>query len=158
MLARISHEELDHLMRGYGYTPHFVEGYDQGMMHELMAATLDRVFDEIRRIKEDARKNGFSQRPLWPMIALRTPKGWTCPKEIDGVMACCGDVPTLERLAAVELLRQHAPELKICVINVVDLMKLQPMAEHPHGLTHATSTGCSRRTNRSSLRFTAIHG
>ena len=84
VLARISHEELDHLMRGYGYTPHFVEGHDPDTMHELMASTLDRIFDEIRRIKDDARKNGFSQRPLWPMIVLRTPKGWTCPKEIDG--------------------------------------------------------------------------
>ena len=84
VLARISHEELDHLLRGYGYTPHFVEGHDPDTMHELMASTLDRVFDEIRRIKEDARRNGFSQRPFWPMIVLRTPKGWTCPKEIDG--------------------------------------------------------------------------
>src|SRR5689334_1591000 len=84
VLARISHEELDHLLRGYGYTPHFVEGHEPDVMHEVMASTLDRIFDEIRRIKEDARSNGFSQRPLWPMIVLRTPKGWTCPKEIDG--------------------------------------------------------------------------
>ena len=84
VLARISHEELDHLLRGYGYTPHFVEGHDPDVMHELMASTLDRILDEIRRIKDDARRNGFSQRPLWPMIVMRTPKGWTCPKEIDG--------------------------------------------------------------------------
>jgi xylulose-5-phosphate/fructose-6-phosphate phosphoketolase len=84
VLARISHEELDHLMRGYGYTPHFVEGHEPDAMHELMASTLDRVLDEIRGIKENARRNGFSERQRWPMIVLRTPKGWTCPKEIDG--------------------------------------------------------------------------
>jgi xylulose-5-phosphate/fructose-6-phosphate phosphoketolase len=84
VLGRISHEELDHLFRGYGYTPHFVEGDDPQAMHELMAATLNAVIEEIRRIKSDARANGFKGRPRWPMIVLRTPKGWTCPKEIDG--------------------------------------------------------------------------
>src|SRR5262245_40675842 len=84
VLARISHEELDHLFRGYGYTPYFVEGDEPEKMHELMAATLDKVVGEIERIKSDARRNGFKERPRWPMIVLRTPKGWTCPKEIDG--------------------------------------------------------------------------
>src|SRR6201992_257795 len=84
ILARISHEELDHLFRGYGYTPYFVEGDEPQAMHELMAATLDTVIGEIQRIKGDARENGFTERPRWPMIVLRTPKGWTCPKEIDG--------------------------------------------------------------------------
>src|SRR6476619_1175016 len=84
ILARISHEELDHLFRGYGYTPYFVEGDEPKKMHELMASTLDSVFGEIQRIKADARTNGFTERPRWPMIVLRTPKGWTCPKEIDG--------------------------------------------------------------------------
>jgi xylulose-5-phosphate/fructose-6-phosphate phosphoketolase len=84
VLARILPEELDHLLRGYGYTPHFVEGHDPDVMHELMASTLETVFAEIRRIKEEARTHGFSGRPRWPMIVLRTPKGWTCPKEIDG--------------------------------------------------------------------------
>ena len=84
VLARISHEELDHLFRGYGYTPYFVEGDEPETMHELMAATLDTVVGEIQRIKADARQNGFTERPRWPMIVLRTPKGWTCPKEIDG--------------------------------------------------------------------------
>src|SRR5262249_13808605 len=81
---RISHEELDHLFRGYGYTPHFVEGDEPETMHELMATTLDKIVAEIQRIKADARRNGSSKRPRWPMIVLRTPKGWTCPKEIDG--------------------------------------------------------------------------
>src|SRR5881394_1041152 len=84
ILARISHEELDNLFRGYGYTPYFVEGDDPEKMHELMAATLDTIVGEIRRIKAEAGVNGFTERPRWPMIVLRTPKGWTCPKEIDG--------------------------------------------------------------------------
>ena len=85
ILARISHEELDHLFRGLrGYTPYFVEGDEPEKMHELMAATLDKVVGEIERIKSDARRDGFKERPRWPMIVLRTPKGWTCPKEIDG--------------------------------------------------------------------------
>jgi xylulose-5-phosphate/fructose-6-phosphate phosphoketolase len=83
VLARISHEELDQLFRGYGYIPYFVEGSDPETMHELMALTLDTVIDEIRRIKAEAR-NGLGQRPRWPMIVLRTPKGWTGPKEVDG--------------------------------------------------------------------------
>jgi xylulose-5-phosphate/fructose-6-phosphate phosphoketolase len=83
VLARISHDELDQLFRGYGYTPHFVEGNDPAKMHRLMADTLDTVFADIRQIQAQARK-GVRERPRWPMIILRTPKGWTCPKEIDG--------------------------------------------------------------------------
>ena len=84
VLARISHEELEQLFRGYGYTPYFVEGDDPETMHQLMAETLDKVFAEIKQIQQDARTNGFTQRPRWPMIVLRTPKGWTGPKEVDG--------------------------------------------------------------------------
>jgi xylulose-5-phosphate/fructose-6-phosphate phosphoketolase len=84
VLARISHEELEHLFRGYGYTPYFVEGHEPAAMHDLMAATLEKVIGKIERIKADARRNGSTERPRWPMIVLRTPKGWTCPKEIDG--------------------------------------------------------------------------
>ncbi|QDT31993.1 phosphoketolase family protein [Thalassoglobus polymorphus] len=84
VLARISHEELDQLFRGYGYTPHFVEGDDPAVMHEKMAETLDVVVQGIRQIQHEARGNGFRSRPKWPMIVLRTPKGWTCPSEIDG--------------------------------------------------------------------------
>ncbi|SEO51000.1 xylulose-5-phosphate/fructose-6-phosphate phosphoketolase [Rhodospirillales bacterium URHD0017] len=83
ILARISHEELEQLFRGYGYTPHVVEGDDPDKMHQLMAATLDAVIGEIRDIKARAQQ-GSAERPRWPMIVLRTPKGWTCPKEIDG--------------------------------------------------------------------------
>jgi xylulose-5-phosphate/fructose-6-phosphate phosphoketolase len=84
VLARISHEELDQLMRGYGYTPWFVEGNDPARMHQAMAATLDAVVQEIRRIQAAARNGTETARPRWPMIVLRTPKGWTCPKTIDG--------------------------------------------------------------------------
>src|SRR6516225_6804472 len=84
VLARISHEELDALMRGYGYTPHFVEGDDPAKMHQLLARTLDLVIGEIKTIQADARKNGFTERPLWPMIVFRSPKGWTGPEEVDG--------------------------------------------------------------------------
>jgi xylulose-5-phosphate/fructose-6-phosphate phosphoketolase len=84
VLARIPHDELEALFHGYGYTPHFVEGEDPMEMHALMATTLDRVLSEIRRIQRDAREKGFTERPRWPMIILRTPKGWTCPREVDG--------------------------------------------------------------------------
>ena len=86
VLARISHEELDQLFRGYGYTPYFVEGERPGRRcTSRWPSTLDTVVDEIQRIKADARNGtAAAKRPRWPMIVLRTPKGWTCPKEIDG--------------------------------------------------------------------------
>jgi xylulose-5-phosphate/fructose-6-phosphate phosphoketolase len=84
VLARISKEELEQLFRGYGYTPYFVEGSQPEKMHRLMAETIDICFDNIRKIQTQARKNGVKERPRWPMIILRSPKGWTCPKEIDG--------------------------------------------------------------------------
>ena len=84
VLARISHDELDHLFRGYGYIPYFVEGHNPLTMHRLMASTLDAVIQDIQRIKSAARRDGIKERPRWPMIVLRTPKGWTCPKQIDG--------------------------------------------------------------------------
>jgi len=84
VLARISHGELDHLFRGYGYIPYFVEGRDPRKMHRLMASALDAVIRDIQRIKSAARRGGAKERPLWPMIVLRTPKGWTGPKQVDG--------------------------------------------------------------------------
>ena len=84
VLARIPREELEALFRGMGYEPHFVEGSDPMRMHRLMAGTLDAVVADIRRIQSDARKNGFKRRPRWPMIILRSPKGWTGPKVVDG--------------------------------------------------------------------------
>jgi xylulose-5-phosphate/fructose-6-phosphate phosphoketolase len=87
VLSRISHEELEQLFRGYGYVPLFVEGSDPLPMHQAMAAALDRACDEIRRIQQAARTQKVVERPRWPMIVLRSPKGWTCPKEIDGKRA-----------------------------------------------------------------------
>jgi xylulose-5-phosphate/fructose-6-phosphate phosphoketolase len=84
VLARIPRDELEALFHGYGYTPYFVEGDDPLKMHQLMAATLDRVVAEIKRIQQEARTNGFKVRPRWPMIILRSPKGWTGPKVVDG--------------------------------------------------------------------------
>ena len=72
------------LMRGYGYRPYFVEGDDPATVHQVLAATLDTVMDEIRAIQHLARSQGVSDLPEWPMIVLRTPKGWTGPKEVDG--------------------------------------------------------------------------
>nr|WP_235815541.1 phosphoketolase family protein [Cypionkella psychrotolerans] len=84
ILARISREELDQLLRGYGWTPYFVEGHDPALMHEAMAMTLDTVVEQIRKIQADARTNGIAERPRWPMIVLNSPKGWTGPKMVDG--------------------------------------------------------------------------
>jgi xylulose-5-phosphate/fructose-6-phosphate phosphoketolase len=83
-LARIPHDELQKLFEGYGYKPYFVEGAEPRQMHQLMAVTMDTVVAEIKRIWQEARSKGFRKRPAWPMIVLRTPKGWTCPAEIDG--------------------------------------------------------------------------
>jgi xylulose-5-phosphate/fructose-6-phosphate phosphoketolase len=84
LLARISHEELEHLFQGYGWTPYFVEGDDPEPMHQKMAAVLEDCVLEIRRIQQEARSSGTARRARWPMIVLRTPKGWTGPKEVDG--------------------------------------------------------------------------
>ena len=84
VLARIPHAELEALLVGYGYRPHFVEGSDSHDMHRRMAATLDEVIEEIQAIQNAARRDGVGERPCWPMIVLRTPKGWTGPKVVDG--------------------------------------------------------------------------
>ena len=85
VLARLPHEELESLFNGYGYDVHWVEGSEPGPLHQTMAATLDSVFARIREIQSKARAARFSSRPRWPMIVLRTPKGWTGPKEVDGL-------------------------------------------------------------------------
>jgi xylulose-5-phosphate/fructose-6-phosphate phosphoketolase len=82
--ARISHEELENLFRGYGWTPYFVEGSDIDSMHQAMAATTEHCVREIREHQEAARKQGTFNRPRWPMIVLRSPKGWTAPREVGG--------------------------------------------------------------------------
>ncbi len=84
LLARISHEELESLLRGYGWTPYFVEGSGHESMHQAMAATTEFCVTEIRRIQKEARATGVVERPRWPMIVLRSPKGWTAPGMLDG--------------------------------------------------------------------------
>ncbi|APA88872.1 phosphoketolase family protein [Paraburkholderia sprentiae WSM5005] len=84
LLARIPREELEALMVGYGHKPYFVEGDDPDTMHQQMAATLERCIGEIRAIQQHARQHNDTTRPRWPMIVLRSPKGWTGPKEVDG--------------------------------------------------------------------------
>jgi xylulose-5-phosphate/fructose-6-phosphate phosphoketolase len=84
LLARIGREELEQLLRGYGWTPHFVVGHEPAAMHEAMATALDLAIEEIRRIQHEARANGVETRPRWPMIVLDSPKGWTGPAVVDG--------------------------------------------------------------------------
>jgi xylulose-5-phosphate/fructose-6-phosphate phosphoketolase len=85
VLARVSREELEQLFRGYGYKPYFVEGTDPDEVHQLLAATLDTILAEIKHIQSEARTGAFTKRPRWPMIIFRTPKGWTGPREVDGL-------------------------------------------------------------------------
>ncbi len=85
VLARISHAELEALMRGYGYAPVFVDGDDPSVMHRKMAAVVEAAMDDIRAIQKKARSGENAERPLWPMIVLKTPKGWTGPKTVDGL-------------------------------------------------------------------------
>jgi len=84
VLARIPHHELESLMRGYGWVPYFVEGSDHDSMHQAMAATVEHCVNEIRDIQSLARSNAHIDRPRWPMIVLRSPKGWTAPLEVEG--------------------------------------------------------------------------
>jgi xylulose-5-phosphate/fructose-6-phosphate phosphoketolase len=84
VLGRMPHDELESLFRGYGYAPYWVEGDVPAVMHQVMEATLDEVVGEIKKIQREARRNGLKRRPRWPMIVLRTPKGWTGPKKVDG--------------------------------------------------------------------------
>jgi xylulose-5-phosphate/fructose-6-phosphate phosphoketolase len=83
-LARIPRDELQKLFEGYGFAPHFVEGHEPEKVHQQLAAELESVVAEVKRIWSDARTGRAANRPAWPMIILRTPKGWTCPREIDG--------------------------------------------------------------------------
>jgi xylulose-5-phosphate/fructose-6-phosphate phosphoketolase len=84
LLARMTHEELENLLRGYGWTPFFVEGSDPASMHQAMAATVEHCIEEIRNTQCECRETGMAQRPRWPMIVLRSPKGWGAPVEVSG--------------------------------------------------------------------------
>ena len=85
ILARISHDELDQLLRGYGWIPYYVEGDDPEKMHQLMAGTLEKAIESIQQLQNNARDKNDITRPLWPMIVFNSPKGWTGPKEVDGL-------------------------------------------------------------------------
>ena len=85
ILARIGRDELEKLFQGYGYQPYFVEGEEPEQVHQALAGTLDRAIDQIQQIQSEARSKGFSKRPIWPMIIFSTPKGWTGPKQVDGL-------------------------------------------------------------------------
>ena len=84
LLARITHDELEDLLRGYGWNPYFVEGSEHESMHQAMAATFERCLVEIRSHQEECRESGIATRPRWPMVVLRSPKGWDAPLEVDG--------------------------------------------------------------------------
>src|SRR5262252_5785443 len=84
LLARISHEEVENLFKGYGWTPYFVEGSDPESMHQAMAATVEHCISQIRKTQQEARTSGVARRVRWPMIVLRTPKGWTAPVKVGG--------------------------------------------------------------------------
>ncbi|MFN0166650.1 MAG: phosphoketolase [Bryobacteraceae bacterium] len=84
LLARISHDEVENLFRGYGWTPYFVEGSDPESMHQAMAATVEQCISDIRKAQQEARGSGIAMRPRWPMIVLRTPKGWSAPIDAGG--------------------------------------------------------------------------
>jgi xylulose-5-phosphate/fructose-6-phosphate phosphoketolase len=152
LLARIPQDELTHLLTGYGYAPHYVEGHEPEAMHHLMAATMDRVVEEIHGIQQSARAAGArsSERPRWPMIVLRSPKGWTCPKEVDGLpvenswrahQVPFGEVRTKpEHLAILEQwMRSYKPEELFDSTGrlIPELAKLPPkgnrrMSANPH--------------------------
>jgi xylulose-5-phosphate/fructose-6-phosphate phosphoketolase len=121
ILARISPEELDQLFRGYGYTPYFVEGSDPAEVHQQMAGVMEVCIEQIREIQQSQRASGVAERPRWPMIVLRTPKGWTGPREVDGKrlegfwrshQVPMGDMQTNpEHLASLEnWMRRYKPE------------------------------------------------
>jgi xylulose-5-phosphate/fructose-6-phosphate phosphoketolase len=119
-LARIPKEELTKLLEGYGYKPYFVEGKEPEAMHKRMAETVESVVAEIRRIKKDARERSKPERPAWPMIVLRTPKGWTGPHEVDGKLCegywrshqvPMGDMDKPEHIALLEKwMKSYRPE------------------------------------------------
>src|SRR5437879_463588 len=145
VLGRLSDEELTQLFTGYGYKPYFVEGHDPEAMHQLMAATLDAVIDEIHAIQREARSGESPTLPIWPMIVLRTPKGWTGPKFVDGKQVegtwrahqvPVADLDKPEHLAILEeWLKSYHPE-EVFDRNgklVTELAELAPQGERRMG-------------------------
>jgi xylulose-5-phosphate/fructose-6-phosphate phosphoketolase len=154
ILARIPHDELVELMHGYGWEPHFVEGDEPARVHQAFARALDESLDAIGVIQRDARKNGFSGRPRWPMIVLKTPKGWTGPKIVDGVAIegtfRAHQVPLTavrtnpEHLAMLEAwMRSYAPETLFDENGALrtDLQLLAPAGERRMGANPVANGG-----------------
>ena len=148
-LDRIPDAELTKLLEGYGYKPYYVEGHEPEAVHKQMATTLDRVMADIQRIWADARERGNMERPTWPMIVLRTPKGWTCPTEIDGKLCegywrshqvPMGDMDQAAHVAILEeWMRSYRPEELFDASGklVPELAELAPkgerrMSANPH--------------------------
>jgi xylulose-5-phosphate/fructose-6-phosphate phosphoketolase len=147
VLARITHEELDQLLRGYGWTPYYVEGHEPELMHQAMAAALEEIVVNIQQIQNQARAHGDLTRPRWPMLVLRSPKGWTGPKEIDGLpnegtfrshqvpLAVSASAPP-EHLAQLEAwLRSYKPEELFDAEGRLrpELAELAPLGDHRMG-------------------------
>jgi xylulose-5-phosphate/fructose-6-phosphate phosphoketolase len=153
LLARIPSEELDALCRGYGYEPITVQGSEPLSVHRQMAAALDRCLSEIARIQHDARERGVDVRPRWPMIILRTPKGWTCPAEIDGNrcedywrshQVPMGDMSTQEHIRVLEnWMRSYRPEELFDEQGMLlpELAGLAPMGERRMGANPRANGG-----------------
>lgn len=161
LLARISHDELQKLFEGYGWTPYFVEGSDPETMHQSMAATIDHCIEKIRSIQAEARSTGVAVRPRWPMIVLRSPKGWTGPSEVDGHkvegfwrahQVPVGDVknnPAHLKLLE-EWLRSYKPEELFDDKGspVAEILKFIPKNQRRMGLNAHTNGGHVRRALR----------
>ena len=161
VLARIPHDELRALMTGYGHEPFFVEGDDPAEVHVAMAATLDRALDRIAEIQARARGTRASERPRWPMIVLRTPKGWTGPKEVDGLptegsfrshqVPLSGVRTQPEHLAALEAwLRSYRPEELFAADGALDpaLAALAPVGDRRMGANPHANGGALLRDLR----------
>jgi xylulose-5-phosphate/fructose-6-phosphate phosphoketolase len=161
LLARISHDEVEDLFRGYGWTPYFVEGSDFDSMHQAMAATVEKCIGDIRRHQEEARTSGVVRRPRWPMIVLRTPKGWTAPVEVSGhrlegywrahQVPMAGVKTNPEQLSILEYwMRSLKPE-ELFDGNgklIPELKALAPSARHRMGANPHANGGLLRRPLR----------
>ncbi len=170
ILARIEREELEQLMRGYGWTPYFVEGNDPMVMHQLMATKLDEAVREIKRIQSNARDNNDATRPRWPMIVLNSPKGWTGPKTIAGKqiennflshqVPLAVDAAHPENVSALEQwLKSYKPEELFDVHGALlpELAALTPSGEHRMGANpHANGGSFMRELDLPDFRDYAV--
>jgi xylulose-5-phosphate/fructose-6-phosphate phosphoketolase len=160
LLARISRDELESLLSGYGYQSYFVEGSEPQAMHEIMAETLDTVIAEIKTIQNKARSNGIVRRPRWPVIVLRSPKGWTGPKEVDGQkvegtwrshQVPMGEMQSPEHLKILESwLKSYRPEelFDNSGAPVEELQSLAPKGNRRMGANPHANGGLLRRDLR----------